>query len=105
MNISILGYLATVIVLISFILRGEIKIRIVNLIGAIVFVIYGIMLPDLPVVLLNGCLIAVHIWQFWRMRKESKTAKALAEAETRVAEAEAKLKQNVPSDTTSNTTE
>ena len=40
MNYEVIGVCASVIVLISFLLKGEEKIRIVNLIGAILFVVY-----------------------------------------------------------------
>lgn len=90
-TITLLGYLATAITLFSFVLRGEKKIRIVNLIGALVFVVYGFLKGDIPIALLNIGIVAVHIWTFWRMAKDAKAEKALAKAEARAAEAEAKL--------------
>ena len=60
--IEILGILASCFVLMSFILRGEKKIRLVNIIGATMFVIYGILINSLSVWLLNGILIGVHIF-------------------------------------------
>lgn len=90
-NVTIIGYIATTITLFSFVLRGEKKIRIVNLIGALTFVVYGFMKGDVPIALLNIGIVAVHIWQFWRMAKEAKAEKTLAKAEARAAKAEAKL--------------
>lgn len=91
-TVSLLGYIATGITLFSFVLRGEKKIRAVNLVGALFFVVYGFMKEGmLPFALLNAGIVAVHIWQFWRMAKEAKAEKALAKAEARAAEAEAKL--------------
>lgn len=91
-TVSLLGYIATGITLFSFVLRGEKKIRAVNLVGALFFVVYGFMKEGmLPFALLNAGIVAVHIWQFWRMAKDAKAEKALARAEARAAEAEAKL--------------
>lgn len=44
MSYELIGTLASIIVLISFIARGENKIRIINIIGALVFVIYGLLI-------------------------------------------------------------
>lgn len=41
---EIIGVIASVIVLISFVMNGEKKIRIINIIGALLFVIYGILI-------------------------------------------------------------
>lgn len=61
MNWEILGTLASVIVLISFLMKGETKIRLVNIVGAICFVVYGIMINAFAVWFLNGALCIIHI--------------------------------------------
>ena len=63
MNIEILGTIASVIVLISFLMKSEKKIRLVNIIGAIIFVIYGIGINAFSVWFLNGSLCLVHIYR------------------------------------------
>ena len=60
---EILGVIATIIVLISFLLKGENKIRVVNIIGAVCFVIYGLGIGAFSVWLLNGILVLVHIYK------------------------------------------
>lgn len=42
MNFEILGIIASLFVLLSFIFSSEIKIRLVNIVGAFLFVVYGI---------------------------------------------------------------
>jgi len=69
MNIEILGIIATLFVLASFLARGERQIRIINIVGASLFVIYGIMLQALSVWLLNGILIGIHIVRLFKMKK------------------------------------
>lgn len=63
MNWEILGTIASVIVLISFIMKGERNIRLVNIIGAICFVVYGIMINAFSVWFLNGALTLIHIYK------------------------------------------
>lgn len=61
MWIELLGILASLLVLISFLFKSEFKIRIVNIAGAIMFVIYGFLISSFSVQLLNFILVIVHI--------------------------------------------
>ena len=63
MSIEVLGILASVIVLISFTMPNEKLIRMTNIIGAILFVIYGIFVNAFSVWFLNGILCFVHIYK------------------------------------------
>ena len=69
--IEIIGILASCFVLMSFIFRKEVFIRSVNIIGALLFVIYGILAGALSVWLLNGILIAVHVYYIARIKGEA----------------------------------
>lgn len=63
MNYEIIGTCASLIVLISFLMKGEKYIRLVNIIGAILFVIYGILIGAFSVWFLNGALVLIHIYK------------------------------------------
>ena len=60
--VEALGIIATIFVLLSFLFRAEKKIRIVNIIGAALFVAYGILMGALSVWLLDAALIIIHIY-------------------------------------------
>lgn len=60
--VEVLGLTATLIVLISFCFKKEKLIRIINAIGAFIFVIYGLLLPSISTSILNGALIIIHIF-------------------------------------------
>lgn len=66
---EIFGILAGVLVLISFLMKGEKKIRIINIFGASIFIFYGILLNSVSVTLLNIGLVLVHIVKLAQMRK------------------------------------
>ncbi|WP_439327572.1 YgjV family protein [Lonepinella sp. BR2357] len=51
--IEILGYVAMILVSGSFLLKDIVKLRLVNLIGAICFIIYGLLISSWPVAGLN----------------------------------------------------
>lgn len=69
MNFEILGTIASIIVLISFLMKSEKKIRLVNIIGAIIFVIYGIGINAFSVWFLNGGLCLVHLYRLFQIEK------------------------------------
>lgn len=62
-----LGIVASVLVLISFLFNNAMAIRAVNVIGAIMFVVYGIAIDAFSVWFLNGSLVLVHIYHMVRM--------------------------------------
>lgn len=61
--IELIGIIATLFVLAAFMLNDVKKIRIVDLIGAVLFVIYGILIHSLSVCILNFVLILIHIFK------------------------------------------
>lgn len=65
--VEIWGIIATVFVLASFLFNEERHIRAVNIIGALIFVGYGIALQAHSVWLLNGILVIVHIIKLRRI--------------------------------------
>lgn len=58
---ELIGITATVFVLISFLMNDIKKVRIINIIGASLFVIYGYLIGAFSTWLLNGLLIFIHI--------------------------------------------
>ena len=64
---ELLGIVATLFVLGSFTVDGERKIRKINIVGATLFIIYGIAIGALSVWLLNAALLAVHIYKLRKL--------------------------------------
>lgn len=56
------GVIASVFVLLSFLFKNATTIRAVNIIGAALFVIYGLSINAFSVWFLNGILIIIHIF-------------------------------------------
>jgi len=59
---EILGIIASILVLISFLFKKEKQIRTINIFGAIMFVIYGLLINAFSVWLLNGILVIIHLY-------------------------------------------
>ncbi|CWW54383.1 MULTISPECIES: YgjV family protein [Haemophilus] len=69
--IEFLGYMATFFVAASFLFKSIVHLRIVNSIGAILFVIYSLIITAYPVAVLNAFLVVVNIYQLWRLKQEN----------------------------------
>ncbi len=57
-----IGYIASAIIAISMTMSSIVKFRVINLIGALLFCTYGILIDALPVALLNGFIVIVDIY-------------------------------------------
>ena len=71
--VALIGLLASIIVLVSMCfnartVKGEFLMRVVNLIGSIVSVIYGVLLGPLGagMILLNGTLVFVNLYYIFK---------------------------------------
>lgn len=73
MNYEVIGIVATIFVLISFLMNTKTKIRAVNIVGSALFVVYGILISSFSTYLLNGTLILIHI--YFLTRREEKHEK------------------------------
>ncbi|MGK0252567.1 MAG: hypothetical protein ACI9OE_000008 [Mariniflexile sp.] len=58
------GYSAMAVVLVSFLMKSVIKLRIVNSLGCLLFVFYGIMLEPLskPIIITNTAILCINIY-------------------------------------------
>ena len=86
MIIEIVGILATVLILVSMLvktttLKGSIFMRAVNAIGSMVFVVYGILLPAISTAILNGALIIVNLYYLVMLIIEARQKKNIKESE------------------------
>lgn len=62
-HIEIIGVLASILVLISFAMKNERSIRKINILGAVTFVIYGLIINAFSIWFLNGVLVLLHLFR------------------------------------------
>ncbi len=65
---EIIGIAATIFILIGFLFSGEKKIRVLNIVGAMLYIVYGILIGSESNIILNAALIIIHIMKLCRMR-------------------------------------
>ena len=61
-----LGYLASVVVLISLTMSSIVKLRWINLVGAAMFTAYGVLIHSIPVAFLNFGIVVINIYYLYR---------------------------------------
>ena len=70
-TVELIGYLGSILVAISLMMKSLLRLRIINLIGALFFTLYGILLGAYPVAFLNGIIVCIDLYylvQMWRQK-------------------------------------
>jgi hypothetical protein len=65
--VELVGYLASALVVASLAMTSVVRLRVVSLVGSLVFALYGALLPSIPIILTNT---AVALLNIWFLRKE-----------------------------------
>jgi hypothetical protein len=73
MTIEIIGWIATLFIIVSFIQKDIIKLRIFSLVGAILWVIYGFLIMSYSIIFLNIIIVLIQI--FYILKLKSKLVK------------------------------
>lgn len=60
--VECLGYLASVLVAISFLMKSINKLRLVNMVGSICFIIYAVAINAIPVAIINLFTVCVNVY-------------------------------------------
>lgn len=66
---EILGIIATLFIILAFTLDDKNNIRKIDIIGAILFIIYGILINSISVTLLNSILLIINIYKLYKDNK------------------------------------
>lgn len=61
-----IGYVSSVLILVSLLMTSVVKFRVINAVGSIVFTVYALLIASYPTAALNFCLVLVDLWFLWR---------------------------------------
>ena len=72
MNIylEIFGYIGTALVIVSMMMTSVLKLRIINMCGSLISLIYAVLCNTWPVVVLNACLLAINMFHTIRQLRQ-----------------------------------
>lgn len=77
--LEIFGYIGTALIILSMTMKSLVKLRIFNISGAVISVIYSIIVKAWPVVLLNAALTVINSYHLISDFVKEKAAKKLAD--------------------------
>jgi hypothetical protein len=63
---ELIGYTGSALIVVSLAMSSVIRLRVVNLIGALVFALYGVLIGSVPIVITNVIIIAIDAWYLRR---------------------------------------
>ncbi|MCR5673346.1 MAG: YgjV family protein [Lachnospiraceae bacterium] len=70
--IEIIGYTGSALVLVSMLMTSVVRLRIINLIGSVIFALYALAIQSYPTALMNICLAGINVYHLVRIFKEQK---------------------------------
>lgn len=70
-NIELIGWIASGIILFSFLFDG-IKLRLINSVGAGLWLVWGIAMESGSIIFLNGCILFIHIYKILSIKRKVK---------------------------------
>lgn len=67
--IDIIGYIGMALILYSFTITDMWKLRLVNSIGSVFWIVYGLGIMAGPTIMVNSCVLCIHLYWFYKNRK------------------------------------
>ena len=58
--IEVVGYIATFLVMMSFVMKDVNRLRVINALGCVAWIVYGVMLDSYPVIITNVGILAIN---------------------------------------------
>ncbi|MDD6201120.1 MAG: YgjV family protein [Firmicutes bacterium] len=66
---ELVGYLASLLVLVSLLMNSVVKLRIINSVGSLIYVVYALTIGSYPTALMNLCLILINVYYLIRLSR------------------------------------
>lgn len=72
MAIEMIGYFGSLLVVVSMLMTSVKRLRIVNMIGSIIFAGYAFLIASYPTAFMNICLVAINVYNLVQLEKRKK---------------------------------
>ena len=79
--VEMIGYLGSILVVVSMLMSSVVKLRVINTIGSGIFAAYALMIHSYPTALMNACLVGINLYNLARLNQKDR-AYDLTEAAT-----------------------
>ena len=67
--VEYLGYLASLMILVSMFMQDMVRFRYVNTVACLMFAFYGVFRNDTPIILLNATVVIINIFYLFIRKK------------------------------------
>lgn len=74
---ELIGYAGSALIVVSLMMQSLLRLRIVNLAGAAVFALYGVLIGAPPVWVVNGAIVLIDLWYLRRMLRAEEDLEVL----------------------------
>jgi hypothetical protein len=64
-----LGYVATIVTLISMMVKDMVFLRVINSVGCLLWIGYGMMTESIPVLIVNTVILGIHIFKLIELKE------------------------------------
>lgn len=64
---ELIGYAGSALIVLSLMMQSLLRLRIVNLVGAAIFAVYGVLIGAPPVWVVNGAIVLIDVWYLRKM--------------------------------------
>jgi hypothetical protein len=68
--VELIGYLASGLIVLSLLMASVLKLRVINLVGAVVFTAYGVLIGSVPVIVTNAAIVLIDVYYLAVMLRE-----------------------------------
>ena len=65
-TIEIIGWIATIGTLLSFAVKDMRNLRLINGAASMIWIVYGILKADNPIIVINSAVIVMHLYWFYK---------------------------------------
>lgn len=69
MILELVGYFASLLVLVSLLMTSVVKLRVINTVGSLIFAVYALFIRSYPTAVMNFCLVGINIFYLVRMAR------------------------------------
>ena len=78
---ELIGYAASILVAVSLMMSAIVTLRVVNMIGALTFSVYGVLIGSIPVAAMNGFIVLINIYYLLKIYRDEEYFQLLEEDE------------------------
>jgi hypothetical protein len=66
-TVELLGYVASVLVAVSLLMSSILRLRVINLVGAVCFTVYGLLIEAYPVAAVNFVIVLINLYRLYEI--------------------------------------